>query len=395
MADAGRRAVFTSAVHRAETSEPALGCTPEEAYDIFSALTDPADPEEVLASASAAGIPRWAADIFVDTWQTSVESAFLDEAAALTAYDDQRETLRVTNFLEAIGSKHVALVTSGGTTVPLEKRTVRFIDNFSTGGRGAAMAEALLRKGYAVIFLTRAGSAFPFAGHTTSRAWVQAAREGTAHATVAAMEASASEYLTDRNFFVSEFTTIFEYLLRLRTASRALGSVGGRALVVLAAAVSDFYLPPVEMADHKIQSRGGGPLELKLAQVPKFLKAYKHAVTREGPWAPEAMVVSFKLETNPNILVAKAAGAIVNYTVDVVIANLLETHRREVTLVSSTEQGPSAIQIRGEKVRGDESATVQVDCITQQHISLAQEGPTQGLEQMIVNALAEMHAARC
>ena len=31
----------------------------------------------------------------------------------------------------------IALVTSGGTTVPLEKRTVRFIDNFSTGGRGA------------------------------------------------------------------------------------------------------------------------------------------------------------------------------------------------------------------------------------------------------------------
>jgi phosphopantothenate-cysteine ligase len=31
----------------------------------------------------------------------------------------------------------IALVTSGGTTVPLEKKTVRFIDNFSTGGRGA------------------------------------------------------------------------------------------------------------------------------------------------------------------------------------------------------------------------------------------------------------------
>ena len=29
----------------------------------------------------------------------------------------------------------VALVSSGGTTVPLEQKTVRFIDNFSTGGR--------------------------------------------------------------------------------------------------------------------------------------------------------------------------------------------------------------------------------------------------------------------
>ena len=35
----------------------------------------------------------------------------------------------------------VAVVTSGGTAVPLERNTVRFIDNFSTGSRGAASAE--------------------------------------------------------------------------------------------------------------------------------------------------------------------------------------------------------------------------------------------------------------
>lgn len=32
----------------------------------------------------------------------------------------------------------------GGTTVPLEKNTVRFIDNFSSGARGAASAEHFL-----------------------------------------------------------------------------------------------------------------------------------------------------------------------------------------------------------------------------------------------------------
>lgn len=30
---------------------------------------------------------------------------------------------------------------SGGTTVPLESKTVRFIDNFSVGSRGAASTE--------------------------------------------------------------------------------------------------------------------------------------------------------------------------------------------------------------------------------------------------------------
>jgi phosphopantothenate-cysteine ligase len=56
----------------------------------------------------------------------------------------------------------VCLVTSGGTTVPLEARMVRFLDNFSAGTRGAASAEELLSAGYAVIFLHRHWSMTPF-----------------------------------------------------------------------------------------------------------------------------------------------------------------------------------------------------------------------------------------
>ena len=37
--------------------------------------------------------------------------------------------------------RKIVIITSGGTTVPLEKNTVRFIDNFSTGARGATSAE--------------------------------------------------------------------------------------------------------------------------------------------------------------------------------------------------------------------------------------------------------------
>jgi hypothetical protein len=77
----------------------------------------------------------------------------------------------------------LAVVTSGGTTVPLERQCVRFIDNFSAGTRGALSVEQLLQvcfpsapsprrahlthptplqHGYAVIFLTRKGSIQPF-----------------------------------------------------------------------------------------------------------------------------------------------------------------------------------------------------------------------------------------
>ena len=58
--------------------------------------------------------------------------------------------------------KPIVLVTSGGTTVPLEVNTVRFIDNFSAGTRGAISAEHFLDSGYAVIFLHRKFSLAPF-----------------------------------------------------------------------------------------------------------------------------------------------------------------------------------------------------------------------------------------
>ena len=75
----------------------------------------------------------------------------------------------------------LVIITAGGTIVPLEKNMVRFIDNFSTGTRGALCAEyvaskascqcnaltitfarAFLKRGYAVIYLHRVGTKLPF-----------------------------------------------------------------------------------------------------------------------------------------------------------------------------------------------------------------------------------------
>ncbi len=64
-------------------------------------------------------------------------------------------------------NKKVALVTSGGTTVPLEINTVRFLDNFSAGTRGATSAEYFIEAGYAVIFLHRQFSLEPYTRHYT------------------------------------------------------------------------------------------------------------------------------------------------------------------------------------------------------------------------------------
>lgn len=42
-------------------------------------------------------------------------------------------------------ARPIVVVTSGGTTVPLERNCVRFIDNFSKGTRGALSAEQFLQ----------------------------------------------------------------------------------------------------------------------------------------------------------------------------------------------------------------------------------------------------------
>ena len=97
-------------------------------------------------------------------------------------------------------------------------------------------------------------------------------------------------------------------------------------MLYLAAAVSDFYIPVNDMAEHKIQSSEGAPkIELKL--VPKILAPLVK------DWVPEAFVISFKLETDESILIEKAKKALDTYKHKIVVANLLQTRKEKVILV--------------------------------------------------------------
>lgn len=68
----------------------------------------------------------------------------------------------INNLLSNNNYKRVILITSGGTSVRLEKNTVRSIENFSTGKRGALSAEEFLKNDYNVVFLHRENSCLPF-----------------------------------------------------------------------------------------------------------------------------------------------------------------------------------------------------------------------------------------
>ena len=70
--------------------------------------------------------------------------------------------------------------------------------------------------------------------------------------------------------------------------------------------------------------------------VPKLLYHVKNV------WAPGCAVISFKLETDPAMLLPKAAKSLMQYNVDAVIANQLERRYSEVHVVSRAPAGSAA-----------------------------------------------------
>ncbi|KAJ9660184.1 Phosphopantothenate--cysteine ligase cab2 [Neophaeococcomyces mojaviensis] len=313
--------------------------------------------------------------------------------------------------------RRVALVTSGGTTVPLENQTVRFIDNFSAGTRGATSAEYFLREGYAVIFLHRQYSLLPYSRHYSHSTncfldFMDDSGEGgnvvVRQEYQEKMRRVLEEYQyakRNRLLLLLPFTTITEYLFELRSLATCLQPLHSRALFYLAAAVSDFFIPRDRMEEHKIQSSNvqdgkktgdGKQLLINLDPVPKFL------TTLVSQWAPEgSMIVSFKLETDPSLLVSKAEQALHKYGHDLVIGNLLTTRKWEVVFITKDGEErwvrvPKAKRSRS--VSGIEELVGMADKNKRLDEEVDLNGGTvrEGLEieSLIIPELAALHADR-
>lgn len=312
------------------------------------------------------------------------------------------------SFIKNHASQHrrVALVTSGGTTVPLENQTVRFIDNFSAGTRGATSAEYFLQAGYAVIFLHRQFSLLPYSRHyshstncfldfMTTNASGDVVVEDEYQKQMSSVLQQYEKAKREKTLLLLPFTTVNEYLWHLRSIAEAMQPLGANALFYLAAAVSDFFVPAERMVEHKIQSSEdfnstvaaandgakapaahmeGKSLVIDLDPVPKFLK-----VLVDG-WAPEAMIVSFKLETDPALLAEKANYALKKYAHHLVIGNLLNTRKWEVLFVSLAE-GEQWVRVpSGRRTKS----------VTATDAEVSRE-PTVEIESLIVPEVARMH----
>lgn len=316
-------------------------------------------------------------------------NSFLDE---LSDRKDMERQLQAFIVQHASHHRPVALVTSGGTAADLEIHSVRCLDNFSTGTRGAASVEAFLRKGYAVVHLWRIGSASPY-GRLVGEAIGIQGNQGISTAAVGKLFVGAGdveqdeedqmvqtvlanddpwlteptatgnlpnsmrrnkktdsapitlhrriEYssrlqmaLKERQSAINEgrlltlpFRSIEEYLAKLYLCCSALKDCQALAIVYLAAAVSDFYVPKDQRSEHKIQS-GTGSLTLTLQPVPKVMAVIRHR------WAPDAFLCSFKLETDPGMLRQKAERAVEKYGCHMVVGNLLESRYNQVMVLA-------------------------------------------------------------
>lgn len=245
-----------------------------------------------------------------------------------------------------LNKKKIVLVTSGGTTVPLENNTVRFIDNFSAGTRGATSAEYFLDNDkYSVIFLHREFSLLPYSrhfSHHTNTSLLDHLNFNEVGDKIEVDDLLQNELFKvlkkyqqikkQNRLLLIPFTTVHQYLFTLKLIAQELSVIGSDALFYLAAAVSDFFLPNSRIPEHKIQSNtdqgGNGKLVVDLEPVPKFLRRLVDS------WAPISMIVSFKLETDNNILIKKARNALERYNHQLVIGNLLQNRKKEVVFVT-------------------------------------------------------------
>ncbi|KAL2353779.1 phosphopantothenate-cysteine ligase-like protein [Cryomyces antarcticus] len=342
----------------------------------------------------------------------------------------QSHTTLARTFIDTHASENrrVVLVTSGGTTVPLENQTVRFIDNFSAGTRGATSAEYFLEAGYAVIFLHRQFSLLPYSRHYShsTNCFLDYMIEDENGSVVVGDEYQEEmlhvlrQYKAvrkDNTLLLLSFTTITDYLWELREIAKLMQPLGPRALFYLAAAVSDFFVPHDRMVEHKIQSSedfnatkqvNGDPktklpaartegksLVIDLDPVPKFLKSLVDG------WAPEGMIVTFKLETDPSMLSAKAKYALNKYSHHLVIGNLLSTRKWEVVFVTSkgskwirvprrrrTKSFSGRLEQVGLAVGRDDEEAVEDGAVSEETM---QWDPPMEIESLIVPEISRMH----
>nr|AGU68137.1 phosphopantothenate---cysteine ligase [Strigomonas oncopelti] len=254
------------------------------------------------------------------------------------------------------GCPGIAFITSGGTSVPLEVNAVRYITNFSSGGRGAYFVEGFVERGWYCVLLRHHSAVHPFRrvleGLSTAELFA-AVVEGRPPAEPRAELQHMHRLYQASQSLVCEvlFDSVVEYLYLLRGLSRLLCEAGRPSsrlplLFFAAAAVSDYYIPLARMSTEKIS--GGTGLTIELDTVPKVLGLLHDSWLRRPKGLPAPRSITFKLETSERAMREKAVHNLHKYSSDAVVANMLQTYKQRVWIYRQ-EGEPELVEKKGDK----------------------------------------------
>lgn len=100
---------------------------------------------------------------------------------------------------------------------------------------------------------------------------------------------------------------------------------------------------------------------MDLYNVPKLLKD----ITQK--WCPDAMIISFKLETDEKILEKKCIETFEKYHTDMIIANILETRYNHVILYLPTAEAGKVEALHVNKIGDENIEKPMIDEVIKQH----------------------------
>ena len=205
------------------------------------------------------------------------------------------------------------LITSGGTQVPID--SVRFIHNMSTGRFGSELAEEFLKGGHSIRLLHAKGAPTPFKLELDMERAISDYRVLLSYYDKISekMRFMANSWSSTQTFGTYEFKTYNNYVANLQMMINNFKP----DIIVLAAAVSDYGVDPVE-------GKMDSPNEVTLK-----LKKLDKVIDKVRAWAPDAYIVGFKLlvGSTPNELREAAEKQLARAKVDMVVGNDLNQIR--------------------------------------------------------------------
>uniref|UniRef100_A0A3Q7J7L9 DNA/pantothenate metabolism flavoprotein C-terminal domain-containing protein n=1 Tax=Solanum lycopersicum TaxID=4081 RepID=A0A3Q7J7L9_SOLLC len=285
----------------------------------------------------------------------------------------------------------VVCITSGGTTVPLEKQCVRYIDNFSYGHRGAASTEYFLTADYSVVFLYRRGSCQPFCStlpddpplECFSVADDSSIEVDALHAEIVKRAITESRTAVAEGILLKlPFTTIFEYLQILHLIFVSLRDFGLSAIFFWQLQFLIFMF----RGKVWLYIKSSRHLVLWIYDSPKYQRCFSCLGMNGRQWpstyrlrlvnhpalfskATKLILClreksSLLLETDTYILLAKATMALKKYKMHMVIANELSTRKEKVIVVTEQEK----VTVRRDSTRARaEVESLLVELIVDRH----------------------------